>query len=297
MSKAETARIRFGTFDFDPATGELRRDGSPVRLQSQPAQVLGLLVAHAGEVVTRDTLRRAIWGTDTFVDFDRGLNFCVAQIRAARGDSAESPRFVKTLPKRGYQFIAPVASLARPEHPEAPAKLRFPNRLLAAATLLALIGASIFFLIRRAAPAPVVRIAVARFDNQTGSAEFDRFVDGLTDAVVADLTGAGMDHYSVIGNAAILRQPRAARDLITIASSLKVGYIVLGQVQRNPSGIHVLAHLIRLPDQAHVMVARLDSAEADPHSSQSDLAHRIATAFSPCLPPNAGCSRLIPRGK
>src|ERR1700683_1150525 len=97
-------RIRFGIFDFDQRTGELRREGQYVHLQAQPAQVLGVLLSRAGEVVTRDTLREVVWGCGTFVDFDRGLNFCVAQIRSALGDSAESPRYIKTLPKRGYQF-------------------------------------------------------------------------------------------------------------------------------------------------------------------------------------------------
>src|SRR5438876_7043060 len=101
-------RARFGLFEFDSSTGELRRDGVAVKLQPQPAQVLAYLVDHAGEVVARETLRDAVWGGDTYVDFDRGLNFCIAQIRAALGDTADSPRFIRTLPKRGYQFIAPV---------------------------------------------------------------------------------------------------------------------------------------------------------------------------------------------
>src|SRR5215475_4021978 len=103
---------RFDVFEFDTATGELRRDGEIVRLQAQPAQVLTMLVEHAGEVVTREALRQAIWGADTFVDFDKGLNFAIAQVRAALGDSAEAPRFIRTFPKRGYQFAAPVAPQA-----------------------------------------------------------------------------------------------------------------------------------------------------------------------------------------
>src|ERR1700732_1498727 len=105
------SRVRFGVFDFDTASGELRRDGVPVRLQPQPAEVLAILVARAGEIVTREALRQALWGPETFVDFDRGLNFCVAQIRAALGDSADAPRFIRTLPKRGYQFMGPVADV------------------------------------------------------------------------------------------------------------------------------------------------------------------------------------------
>jgi DNA-binding winged helix-turn-helix (wHTH) protein/TolB-like protein len=289
---ADPGRVRFGIFDFDPATHELRRDGSPIRLQSQPAQVLGLLLAQAGELVSRDTLRQAVWGADTFVDFDRGLNFCIAQIRAALGDSADSPRFVKTLPKRGYQFIAPVGPAAPTEPPsERPSfKWRF---AIAIALAVVLAGAAFFFFHRTAMP----RIAVARFDNQTGVPDFDRFSDALTDAVVAELTVAGSSRYAVIGNASVLRQSRPMRDLAGIASTLNVGYVILGQGQRTSSGVQVLAHLIRVPDQAHVSVARLDSNLTDPLRSQLDLAQRISRNFAPCLPPNPGCGRLTPGRK
>ena len=101
--------IRFGLFELDPATGDLRREGRPVRLQPQPARVLALLTSRPGEVVTREELRQEIWNDGTFVDFERGLNFCISQIRTALNDSADSPRFIETLPRRGYRFIAPVA--------------------------------------------------------------------------------------------------------------------------------------------------------------------------------------------
>jgi DNA-binding winged helix-turn-helix (wHTH) protein len=102
-------RRQFGLFDFDPASGVLCREGIPVKLQAQPARVLRLLIANSGEVVSRETLRRAVWGADTLVHFDRGLNLCIAQIRAAPGESAESPRFSRTVPKKGYQFVAPIS--------------------------------------------------------------------------------------------------------------------------------------------------------------------------------------------
>jgi DNA-binding winged helix-turn-helix (wHTH) protein len=103
-------RVTFGVFEFDPDSGILFRNGRPVRLPRQPARMLAALVAHPGEIVDRATLQAAIWGSETNVDFERGLNFCVAQIRTALGDSAASPRFVETFPKRGYRFIAPVQS-------------------------------------------------------------------------------------------------------------------------------------------------------------------------------------------
>src|SRR6266480_1322938 len=97
---------RFGDFEFDALAGELRRGEETIRLEPQPARVLAVLVERAGEVVTRTELQQRVWSGDTFVDFERGLNYCIAQIRTALGDSASNPRFVETLPRRGYRFIA-----------------------------------------------------------------------------------------------------------------------------------------------------------------------------------------------
>ena len=109
-------RCRFGLFEFDFRTGELRREGDVVKLSPQPARVLALLLATPGEIVLRDELRAHLWGDDTFVDFERGLNFCILQVRTALGDSSDNPRFVQTVPRKGYRFIAPVAAL-RPGRP------------------------------------------------------------------------------------------------------------------------------------------------------------------------------------
>src|SRR3954470_13825513 len=100
--------IHFAEFEFDERAGELRRNGETRRLEPQPARVLAVLLEHAGEVVSRGELQQRVWTGDTFVDFDRGLNYCVAQIRDVLGDSASEPRFIETLPRRGYRFIAPV---------------------------------------------------------------------------------------------------------------------------------------------------------------------------------------------
>jgi DNA-binding winged helix-turn-helix (wHTH) protein len=104
----DSRRFRFGLFEFDAAALELRREGVLVRLQSQPAQVLASLVERADQVVSRDDLRKAIWGDETFVDFERGLNFCISQIRSALKDDSADPTYIRTVPKSGYQFIAPV---------------------------------------------------------------------------------------------------------------------------------------------------------------------------------------------
>src|SRR5439155_24804278 len=98
--------VQFGEFEFDPASGELRRGSAVVRLEPQPARVLAHLVERAGQVVTRTELQQAVWGGETFVDFEHGLTYCIAQIRTALGDSAAAPRFIETLPRRGYRFMA-----------------------------------------------------------------------------------------------------------------------------------------------------------------------------------------------
>jgi TolB-like protein len=123
-------------------------------------------------------------------------------------------------------------------------------------------------------------IAVCRFDNQTGDPALDRFGDELTDNVVAEMTASETGRYGIIGNAAIVRRPRAERDLAAIASSLHSAYVVIGQVQRDGSRLRVLAHLIRLPQQTHVKVARFDGLAQDPAPDISGLAQRIAGDFA-----------------
>ncbi len=99
---------RFGMFEFDAAAGILTRAGRTVALEPQPARALALLLSRAGEIVTREELRAQLWGADTHVDFDRGLAYSVGQLRTALGDTAINPRFVQTLPRRGFKFVAPV---------------------------------------------------------------------------------------------------------------------------------------------------------------------------------------------
>src|SRR5512138_3440219 len=97
-------RVRFGAFQLNLATGELRKGDAPVRLQPQPLKVLACLLARPGQLVSRDDIRREVWPDGTFVDFDHGLNYCIRQIRLALGDDSETPRFVETVPRRGYRF-------------------------------------------------------------------------------------------------------------------------------------------------------------------------------------------------
>src|SRR3984957_128903 len=344
-----SGRFRFGLFEFDLDTRELRREGVLLRLQSQPAQVLARLVGHAGQTVTREELIKQIWGTETHVDFDRGLNFCIGQIRSALDDDSVSPRYIRTLPKRGYQFIAPVeriegrtGSSADPAEViagnggmkatagrdgiEAPARGKRKTWFVAASAAggsggievaaggkrrigfaaaagaggkkrigfvaaaavcagvaLMALAASAGYMLRSwqgARGQPVV--AVVRFDNETNDPGITQFSDGLADNVVERLTALSLGKYDVIGNARILRLPRDQRDLSAIASSLHASYVVLGQVQNNGAQSRILIHLIRLPDQKHLWVARFDPniTDSDFLQLESEAAQKVGAEFS-----------------
>lgn len=280
-------QFRFGLFEFDTATGELRREGALVRLQAQPAQVLRSLLEHRDQVVSREELRDAVWHNDTFVDFERGLNFCIAQIRAALNDNAAEPIFIRTVPKRGYQFIAPVVGVGEPvENGATKPTPRTRSRILvacAAVCVLAAIAAIGYWLKLRSEPTPIV--AVLRFDNETANPEMSRFSDAVADNLVVELTTRADRHYRVIGNARILRLPREQRDLTAIATTLGASYVILGQVQSAGDQTRVLAHLIHLPDQTHVWVARIDHGLDDPLSLEAQIAQTIAVQFSPRIRP------------
>src|ERR1700730_3269291 len=118
--KTQNARTRFGVFEVDTRSGELRKNGVKVNLQEQPFQILQALLENPGELVTRDELRKRIWPKDTFVAFDHGLYSAMTKLREALGDTAENPRFVQTLPRRGYRLSAPVDANGASSQPETP---------------------------------------------------------------------------------------------------------------------------------------------------------------------------------
>lgn len=325
----EAERYRFGLFALDAANGELRREGAVVRLQPQPTLALACLVRRAGQVVSREELCKVLWGQETFVDFERGLNFCIAQIREALSDDAVAPRYVRTIPKRGYQFIAPVERLGkRAESTETQsdsaqqvendqvereaqldADARLAPRTLSGFSVALLVGVVVLAAFafglgyrllstqRTAGAAGATRqavVAVVRFDNETGEAAMTRFADALTDTVVEQLTAMSRERYAVIGNAAMLRLPRENRDLGEIAASLGAGYIVLGQVQASGAQTRVLAHLIRMPEQTHIWVVREDRAIGDPLTTEAELAQKIALNFSERIAKDASGPPLPP---
>jgi TolB-like protein/DNA-binding winged helix-turn-helix (wHTH) protein len=280
---------------FDPASGELTREGRNVRLQRQPARLLALLAARPGEVVTREEIRQALWGDDTHVDFERSLNFCVARLRAALGDEAASPRFVETLPTRGYRFIAPV----RPEEggarreeavdrgltpSVAERRRRTPWGLIAAglaAVLVVIAGQSLW---SSYAASRVPKIVVVPFHNETGAADLDRVAKGVSDAAVVRLAAPErLSQLLVIGNAADVRFSFKPRDMRATGESLGAQYLLLGQLKKDDRRLRVVAHLIRVSDQTHLWAKTYDSDTLD-LPQQASIAEAIAASVLQNLP-------------
>jgi len=258
------AVTRFGVFQFDPASGELSRDGAPVRLQSQPARVLAILVARHGQIVSRDQLQREVWGSGTHVDFERGLNFCIAQIRTALGDSANAPRFIETVPTQGYRFIAPVrvdpaTSNGEPsgnaELVAGGGEVRLKRRpwgwLIAAVT--AICALVTWTQLNRSSASSKPTVVVIPFYNETGRPDLEATARAIGDAVVARLAVAERtDLLSVIGNAPVLRNPFARADVQEVGRTLGATHLVIGQLQSDGARLRLMAHLVRVQDMKHL---------------------------------------------
>ena len=275
--------VRFGDFEFDAASGELRHGPEHVRLEPQPARVLAILLERAGDVVARAELQQRVWGDETFVDFEHGLNYCIAQIRTALGDSASEPRFVETLPRRGYRFIG---RLAEPPPPvslsDISGKRSWRRPAMVTAVAVALVATGAWALVARRHPPGTerpVRLAVVPFDNETGIADYDRLAQTLTDATVARLA-ADPDRLAVIGNAAVLRESRQQRDLSSIGTTLDVGHVVLGQVQQIDGQLRITTHLIRVKDQAHLWARRFEPSAAEAPQLDRQVSEAVAGAVA-----------------
>lgn len=251
-------KTSFGEFDIDAATGVLRRNGERVKLQDLPFRLLVALLRRPGEALTREELRAELWGAETFVDAEAGLNTAIAKLREALGDNAETPRFIETLPKRGYRFVGKLDSAASRESiaAEASAAAGIDSRrafLVACALGVPTLG---FLTSRMIGPPDRTTIAVVRFHNETGDPAFDRLAGTLTDAVVVSL--AGKSKYAVIGNSPLLRTDRIFQDVRRIGAALRADYVVLGQLQKSDTGLLARAHFIGTTDDKHYWAQKIE---------------------------------------
>lgn len=263
----------FSGFQLDLRSGELRRDGVLVKLQPQPAKVLALLVMRAGEIVTRVEVAEQVWGSQTFVDFEHGLNFAVRQIRTALGDHAEHPRFVETLPKRGYRFIAPVdkvvdkAALAVLEEPASESSMGPPVRdrrwslvmqrwvPIALATVFAVMLVAAIVLGRRSfrphPSTPVMVLAVLPFDDLSPTPE-PYLVEGLTEEMIAQLTRINPQRLKVIARTSAMQYARSKKSAREIGQELGADYILENSIRHENGRLRITAQLVRAGDQTHL---------------------------------------------
>ena len=275
--------MRFGLFEFDLDTLELRRHGIRVPIEPQPARALALLLLSAGEIVSRDDLKQALWKGDVHVDFDRGLAYVMSQVRSALGDSADNPRFIETLPKRGFRFISPTfapdgATAGEPTFAadDAAADTRQAShaRSIYGVAALAVTAAAIAaVVIALSGQRPI--LAVAIFDNETGQAQYDRFTASMADAVIGRLATLDVNRMGVVGNARSLRMPRSERDLTQIKSETGASFILISVLQSREAGISLLTQLISLDDGTHVWVKRFDRAGGNLDGLETEVLNEV----------------------
>jgi DNA-binding winged helix-turn-helix (wHTH) protein/TolB-like protein/thioredoxin-like negative regulator of GroEL len=267
--------LRFGTFELDDRAGELRRNGALVRLPPQPFQVLRLLARHSGEVVDRDTLRREVWG-ETTVDFDRSLNVCIAQIRTALNDDADAPRFIQTLPRRGYRFVAPVQGADRPAPPR---RRRWPIAAAVAAIAAGLAAAGGYRIVRPGDSA--IRLAVLPFEGPESAQ-----VDGFFDELLTRLGGIQTDRLRVIGRRSATAFRGAHLPLREIGRRLNVAYIVEATARTDAGGLRLAARLVHTADDA-VLWSATFTQDSDPARFEEDTVALISAAVLERLFPGA----------
>jgi TolB-like protein/DNA-binding winged helix-turn-helix (wHTH) protein/Tfp pilus assembly protein PilF len=307
---------RFDAFEFELTTLELRRQGRRVRLAPQPARVLTALVTRPGELVTREELKPAVWTEGTFVEFDQGLTFCIKRLRAALMDDARDPRFIETIPKRGYRFIAPVSivepdaagpvaiAAAEPEVLALPAG-RQGGRMLSRAPLAAAaalisavaVAATIAFWSRSSTTGAAVplRIAVLPFANLSGDANQDYLSEGIVEELIAQLNRVEPGRLAVVARSSSMRYGGARHDIVDIVSALNVKYLVEGSVRRANGRIRVTAQLVDPRQQTPMWSNTYERDAADLLPLQEDVAAAIANEVGTALARPSARRRLDPR--
>jgi TolB-like protein/Tfp pilus assembly protein PilF len=241
--KVSPQRVCFGAFEVDLEARELRKQGFRIRVEEKPFQVLELLLESPGRVVARKTLREKLW-PDTYVGFEHSLNTAVNKLRDLLGDSAQNPRFVETIPRRGYRFIAPV---------------------------------------QKPASEPVARklmLAVLPFENLGGDSEQEFFAEGLTEEMISQLGQLNPKRLGVIARTSASQYKRTKKSVGEIARELNVDYLLEGCVRREESRVRITAQLIGSADQAHLWSANYDRELGDILRVQQNVSNQIGRALA-----------------
>jgi TolB-like protein/DNA-binding winged helix-turn-helix (wHTH) protein/Tfp pilus assembly protein PilF len=318
---SDNGSIRFGEFELEPKTGELRKAGLPVKLQPQPLRVLVLLASNAGELVTREEIQQEIWEGVTFVDFEHGLNFCIKQIRAALGDNAQAPRFIETLPRRGYRFIADVDQNSRntshrvatpalsasttAQTPEAEGsteeqrsalrpRSRVARAVALAIVLLLIVGGYAAWKLLAKSKVPSrgkVMLGVMPFENLSGDPEQEYFSDGMTEELIAQLGSLQPAKLGVIARTSAMTYKGGNRDIRQIGGELGIDYVLEGSVRREGERVRITAQLIQVSDQTHLWSESYERSAQNTLAVQTDVAQSIARVLALKLLPREPTSR------
>ncbi len=239
--------IRFGDYEADLRSGELWKRGTRIRLSGQSFAVLAFLLEHPGELVTREELCARLWPADVFVDFENNLNTAVARLREALGDSAEKPRFIETLPRRGYRFVG---QLVGPPSP----------------------------LLR-------VKLAVLPMENLSGDPAQEYFSDGMTEELITQLGGLAPERLGVIARTSAMQYKGTRKDIARIGRELGVDYVVEGSVRRVDDRIRISAQLIRVNDQTHLWAQSYDGGLGDILKVQTEVAEAVTRQIDVAVSP------------
>ena len=288
----EMRLVRFGPFEANFTTGELRKHGIRLKLQDQPFHILRMLLAHPGELVTRENIRQSLWPSGTFVDFDNGLNAAINRLREALGDSAEHPRFIETLPRRGYRFIctldSPAPSVVEPlsrTHPVAGAdeipvgikpSWRRKTGLVACgvafAVLLAL-GTWLAFFRTSTEAARIQSLAVLPLQNLSGNREEDYFADGMTEELITNLSK--ITTLKVISRTSVMQYKETKKPLPQIGKELHVDAVIEGSVLRAGNRVRITVQLIQASTDRNLWAETYDRDLRDVLTLQNDVATAI----------------------
>lgn len=323
MTETATARtvFRFGLYEVDERTGEIRKQGRPLKLRGRPFDILVLLLRRGGDVVTREELRQTLWPADTFVDFDHGLNSAMNRLRDALGDSAENPRFVETLPRRGYRFIAPItialaqtlgardpvprtadetagrpapanatAAAEQPATARAGIAVSRPSRVVLALAVAALATAvAVAALYLRVGGAPTspasgkMTLAVLPFENLSNDADQEFFSEGFTDEMIAELGKLDPEHLGVIARTTSRLYKDAKKSVGQIRRELGVDYVLEGSIRRAGGRVRITAQLVQATDMTNLWAERYDRDVSDVLAIQSEVAMKIAHSLALAL--------------
>jgi TolB-like protein/DNA-binding winged helix-turn-helix (wHTH) protein/Flp pilus assembly protein TadD len=289
--------LRFGVFDVNLSARELRKHGTRIRLPGQPFRILGMLLEKPGEVVTREEMQQRLWASDTFVDFEHSLNSAIKKLRAALGDSPESPRYIETIPRVGYRFIAPVEEIsvvgrhmvetaadAANVAATAGAPASRPRQVMMLAGIFMAFVITVtagYFVWSRSRVRPQraaarLMLAVLPFENLTGDAGQEYFSDGLTEEMIAQLGRLDPDHVGVIARTSVMRYKHGQEQLAQIGRDLGVQYVLEGSVRRESGRVRVTAQLIQLKDQSRVWSREYDRELNSLLALQGEITQEIA---------------------